>query len=242
MSKGKKIESFIDLLDRPLYKNIIELLKENNAEMSAKEIRERLSFSKKAQTFNTYLNYLIKFGLIKHALAKDKRRVVYRSLNEEEDHLMHREAGVQSIIEKLKAGNRSYTFDDNKTTLLGFDDYLALDKQDTSTPPEIRKSFLKQKVQTADAIEDAIVKNPTMPSLEYGLVEFPPKEISGQKIPVKLPVNHIIYSSRIFIGQKLKSVLHEQINDFLKTTGQEPATIKVIYKNWKKEKKEIEII
>ncbi|HIH44222.1 MAG TPA: hypothetical protein HA257_03830 [Candidatus Methanoperedenaceae archaeon] len=64
MSRKKNIKSPWDIINRPFYFEIRELLQKENRPMTTKEIQSRLFPDWKPQRVNKYLNYLKEQGLI----------------------------------------------------------------------------------------------------------------------------------------------------------------------------------
>jgi hypothetical protein len=125
MPTGKKIKSFVDVMNRPVYREILELLQNEETPLSSKQIKEKL-FPLQArsvnysdpkgliytdvkfyptindQTLNTYLKRLHEFQLVKRIQIPNKRRVFYRALTIEEFLELNKNAPFPSIDEILE--------------------------------------------------------------------------------------------------------------------------------------------
>lgn len=207
MSKGTKINSFVDLKNRPVYTSILKLLREEKRPMSSKEMQKGLfplqSFildysgdgrpkkvnkkyykSMEDTTFNTYLEYLEKHGLIirihgnRINIKDDHKRnssVLYRGLSEEEDIKLSMSAPLPSIDELLE-----------------------------KVSPENRDRFLRN------------------------MINGHPISGTSKRTPGGDDFSNAPYSTKQYITDKLTPIM-EEINEFLKITDQEPATIKITY-------------
>ncbi len=199
MSKGKKINSFVDLLKRPLYYRIWGLLTINpkmiqcqpgkkrytydqihelsmisNPPMTSKEINQW--FHIKPQTLNTYLKNLVNTGLIKKIQTGNAKQVVYRGLTLEEFlNLMLIHAPPLKFENLIKA------------------------------IPISKSEFLKNFIINCDARVEKGKRNDTQ------VLPFYRKYSTEQQIKDKL------------------THTKKEINNVLKITDQGPATIKVFY-------------
>ena len=82
MSRGKNISSVFDIIERPVYKEILLLLRDENRAMSATEIRDSLFPERTVRNVYVYLSKLKKFQLIKQSRAdKVRKSTVYEIIS-----------------------------------------------------------------------------------------------------------------------------------------------------------------
>lgn len=189
MSKGRRIKTFCDISERPVYREILELLKDKQIPMTVNEIRHALfplhSTRLNYQTYPpkkvehqyypimTYLNvcnylrYLHKFGLIKKAIRNTSSgEIEHRSINFEEVH-------------KLFTSPPGYSLDD-------ITKYL---KQNGW--PE---NLINEKIQYSNLLDDVIDEmNGIKNSVTFQYKNFSKKKIEKLKIIIILQIAIIKY-------------------------------------------------
>lgn len=145
MSRGKNISSEFDIIERPVYKEILFLLRDENRAMSATEIRDSLFPERTVRNVYVYLSKLKKYQLIKQSRADKVRKstvyeiISYTEIKELFNNRIKEHSYKQKTKNKLLVDLDSITRDLISRKPWAAQDFDSLNKQHIIFPPSAGK-------------------------------------------------------------------------------------------------------